>query len=122
MADLTGRFVPLNVLQRRLLRAIRPYTEQQCFFYRGAVNVRLEGFAAESVLPLMRELESVGYLKILTKRESDVPVLFVLSSGGRCYERLAAWHYFKAASLRLIEIGSGCAGGLVVWFLSRLLP
>lgn len=123
MAELTGSYVPLNRIQRRLLRAVRPWTDRLDFFDgSGAVAQEVTGFESTSVLPLLRELESVGYLKILTDRDGYTPRVFVLSSAGRAYTHLAAWHLFKVALFGLIRIGSGCAGGLVVWFLTRLIP
>ena len=122
MTDLTGSYVPLNRIQRRLLRAIRPWTDSPDFFdQNGLVVQEVVGFERVSVLPLLRELESIGYLKIVTDRDGYTPRLFVLSSAGRAYTHLAVWHLFKVALFGLIRIGSGCAGGLVVWFLTRLV-
>lgn len=123
MTGLTGSYVPLNRIQRRLLGAIRPWTDSTDFFdQNGRVVQEVGGFENVSVLPLLRELESIGYLKILTDRDGHTPRLFVLSSAGRAYTHLAVWHLFKVALFGLVRIGSGCAGGLVVWLLTRLIP
>ena len=119
MDCLTGEYRPLNRRQLELLRELRGLQDRQIIQVMGSISLKTEHLDKKAARQLMEELEAIGYLKF-TRGRNDAITEFTLSSAARDYEWVRFWHFARVAALKLVDIGAGCAGGLVVWCLTRL--
>lgn len=108
-------FVRLNAEQKRILEAIKPFNADERLFdhiKRGEIA----GTRFERVLPVLRELEEIGYLHIIWN--GNAPADIALSSICFCYGREYCINVILPAIANAL---AGISGGLVVWLLTNLI-
>ena len=109
-------FVRLNHEQKRILDLIKANDGYHRFFAELETEYAFEGLSYERVIPVVTELQDLGYLKII-EDDNGLPVGLGLSSWAYCY----GWEYFINLVLpTILSVLSGVSGGLVVWLLTRL--
>ena len=112
MAEKKG-FVRLNPKQKEVLELIQPLDGDVEFF--SKVRSGALGIPYERLLPVLGELQDLGYVTILIQ-DGD-PYCVSLASWAYCYRH----EYLVNICLPAIVNGlAGVSGGLVVWMLTNL--
>lgn len=107
-------FIRLNPKQKVIMKSVEPYDGQEGFFDK-VERGEIAGLDFTRTLPLLGELEEIGYIKIIF--DGSTPKYIAISSTWYCYRREYLFHIALPA---IVNGLAGVSGGLIVWLLTHI--